>query len=369
MLFYIRQKITKRIFLISFCIVLLIFLDDTQAQVKLNHLFPIEIDDKTGFIDELGEVVIKPVFDWGGNFNEGLAPVCINGKWGYIDQKGKMIIEAKFFSADSFNEGLAVVGVFFDTPDENDRVGCYAYIDKTGKYIIEPKFTSAFSFSNGLARVTHFDSTHSYINKTGEDVFISDVFTEDFFDELARFKTNGNMPDSKMGFRNKKGEVIIEPKYSFVGDFSEGLASVVGDEQEGFINTKGELIIDLKTSGLSIGHRSDFSEGLAAVYKGDKWGYIDKKGNIVIEPQFSDAQKFSEGLAGVSISKMDQQAGVESPLYYGFINKMGKLVIKAQFSKVHSFNGGMSKVQTKNNLTNSEEWCYINRHGDYVWKP
>jgi hypothetical protein len=42
-----------------------------------------------------------------------------------------------------------------------------------------------------------------------------------------------------------------------------------------------------------------FSDGLAAVKKDGKWGYIDEEGKMVIEPQFDYAGTFSEGVAVV----------------------------------------------------------------------
>lgn len=40
-----------------------------------------------------------------------------------------------------------------------------------------------------------------------------------------------------------------------------------------------------------------FSEGLAAVCKNGKWGYIDSTGALVIDPQYQEANPFSEGYA------------------------------------------------------------------------
>lgn len=48
-------------------------------------------------------------FDNNGEFRGGLAPVAIDDKWGYIDMTGKMVIEPKFDTAEEFHYGTALV--------------------------------------------------------------------------------------------------------------------------------------------------------------------------------------------------------------------------------------------------------------------
>ena len=48
----------------------------------------------------------------------------------------------------------------------------------------------------------------------------------------------------RYGFIDKKGNLVIEPKYRRVLTFSEGLAGVdVKEHQWGFINKNGEIVI------------------------------------------------------------------------------------------------------------------------------
>jgi hypothetical protein len=44
-----------------------------------------------------------------------------------------------------------------------------------------------------------------------------------------------------------------------------------------------------------------FSESLAAVSINDKLGYVDKSGKVAIEPQFSQADAFTGGIARVML--------------------------------------------------------------------
>ena len=79
-----------------------------------------------GFIDNVGEVFIKPVFDDAYSFSEGLAPVEMNGLWGFT-RKVKGIwsgfeIPLLYEDTRHFSEGLVAV----------KSKGKWGYIDKHG---------------------------------------------------------------------------------------------------------------------------------------------------------------------------------------------------------------------------------------------
>ena len=101
------------------------------------------LNGKWGYIDRGGTIVIRPQFSEAGDFSEGLASVAIGGKWGYIDRHGAVVIPLQFDSARPFAEDRAVVEV-------NEKWG---YIDTRGKYIVQPQFKGGLDFSEGLAAV------------------------------------------------------------------------------------------------------------------------------------------------------------------------------------------------------------------------
>lgn len=72
-----------------------LFNDGTYAAVQ--------IDDKWGFINVDGEVVIEPQYDEARSFLNGYAAVKIDGKWGFIDNEGNIVIEPQFKDAKDFN--------------------------------------------------------------------------------------------------------------------------------------------------------------------------------------------------------------------------------------------------------------------------
>ena len=116
---------------------------------------------------------------------------------------------------------------------------------------------------------------------------------EDFSEGLAAVQIDSNI-DGLFGFVDRNGSQVIPPKFTSVGNFSQGLAvaEVPETKRKGFINPRGEWVIPPQFE-----FAGDFSEDLASVQIGEKWGYIDQKGTVVIPPRFEEAYGFSEGLA------------------------------------------------------------------------
>lgn len=132
------------------------------------------------------EWAIKPQFDTACAFSEGLACVKLNDKWGFIDKTGKIVIKSQFDYSDRFNEGLACVKL-------NDE---YGFIDKAGKMVIKPQFDSCYDFSEGLARIV-LNGKRGFIDKTGK------IVIKPHFDNC----------DS---FREGLAHVIIDGKCGFI---------------------------------------------------------------------------------------------------------------------------------------------------------
>jgi hypothetical protein len=135
---------------------------NTPSTLAPSKLFLFTRNDKSGYIDRTGEVVIPLKFgDVAEKFSNGLAWVSINGRYGYIDKTGKVKIPVKFtfdinptrprYFEDgpfvvigdtvldvNFDRGLAAVKIP-KTCRSSDRDNCdrIGYIDTTGKLVFE----------------------------------------------------------------------------------------------------------------------------------------------------------------------------------------------------------------------------------------
>ena len=96
------------------------------------------------------------------NESECLYKARVNDRYGYIDRDGNIVVEPEYYYAEEFTEGLATVSI-------GSIDGKCGYIDKTGKMVIEPKFDDAYPFSEGLASV-EIDKKWGFIDKTGNIV-------------------------------------------------------------------------------------------------------------------------------------------------------------------------------------------------------
>ena len=187
--------------------------------------------------------------------------------------------------------------------------GKYGYINRDGKVVIDFQFDAARDFSEGMAGIC-----------VGPCKFFSDNPRDDFsLDQTFQ---------GLYGFIDTQGKLVINPRFTVVGQFSHGLAAAA----------TGELKM----------------KGSAAL----KLGYIDRTGAFVIPPQFQTAGGFDEGgFACVSI-----MTGPESR--YGFIDANGKFVINPQLYSASGFDRGLAAVIEKPGMTSS----YIDRAGRFLWR-
>lgn len=208
-----------------------------------NRCFVRSLDYRRYFyIDQKGEELPLPQgiqsFDAieEGDFSNERALVHFNDKYGYIDTKGELIIQNIYQEALPFSENLAAVQVA-------ERWG---FIDKNGEFEISPQFIRVGSFSNGLAPARLNSNFYGFINTKGE------MQIPEQFDEVRNFseKRAAVKLEERWGFIDTDGSPIIPPQFEQVDDFYHDLARfsvlVPTDDGQaetfGYVNSDGKIV-------------------------------------------------------------------------------------------------------------------------------
>jgi hypothetical protein len=117
------------------------------------------------------------------------------------------------------------------------------------------------------------------------------------------------------------------------------------------------LVIDYQFN--SVGK---FVNGLAPASKDGLWGYIDTKGKWKIEPQFTSAERFSNGVAVVCVGESSWEC------LYTFINSKGKQLFKPfilgtlDFTAPMLFQEGFFAC-----VIAPKTYGYVSRTGEIIW--
>jgi len=114
------------------------------AAMEFSEFGIAAVADSSGwtYIDTQGNMLIRPfIYDNGPDyFSEGLSRFIENEKIGFFNESGHVVIEAQWDFAYPFQDGRAAVcnGCPFTMNREHDSItgGDWGYIDKTGKIII-----------------------------------------------------------------------------------------------------------------------------------------------------------------------------------------------------------------------------------------
>ncbi|GAA0736116.1 WG repeat-containing protein [Clostridium oceanicum] len=240
-------------------------------------------------------------------------------KWGFIDDNGNFIIKPQYDFAYDFQEnGLAIVS-------KDDLVGI---IDTSGNYIVPIKYGSIEQFSDGRSIVTYKD-TYKVIDETGKIVTKNPHYTfiQNYKDERALFtKKDTNHRKEVCGYLDREGNEVIPAKYEDGTSFNSGKAIVkIHDNNYSLINKEGKIL-----NSYSYFYVGEPREGLLQFKKSadSKYGYIDESGKIIINPIFYMAFPFLNGRAVVCTSENFADG-------YGLIDKMGRYVIPPKFNNMN----------------------------------
>jgi len=249
----------------------------------VNGFSAVEEKLRWGFVDTLGKIVVPLKYDGVNFFSNGMAPVMLNERFGYVNSTGKEIVTTQYEKATVFDGGCGRIKM-------NNRWGL---VNTSGKVIVQPHFEAISGFENGLA-IYVMNGMYGYIDNRGKS--LTDNSYEDgymFYQGIALVKRSG-----KWGYIDTTGKYLIKPKYLSAGAFVDNRAIIRNKANKfGFINIEGDVVIEPVFDAVK-----NFSGGYAAFLRNNKYGFIDTAGTVVIDPQFEETDDFMNGWARVMVN-------------------------------------------------------------------
>lgn len=314
-----------------------------------------------------------------------------NGKWGMIGLDGKILFEEEFK-----NEPTAVFNDRFFYCNDNGEIEFFKADENATQ--IEGSFKDiAPFFYDDVTVAVRKNERISIIDKDGNTIATLESAGGNNILKASSFSCGLSIIRTKEGYGcvNRKGEVVVNPKYSILTPFFEDVALAADDNNTFFvINTAGEVLFSFandKYCDMSPYFKHGYSA--VAVNDGDerKWGFMNKKGEIVLKPSaknvritdwtdktfiFSDGSMFGlknfdnevilrakyDGLRYATENGKYLWAYESSKRAYTLINESGDEISKESYRDVNLFyNGSESMVRMSDH-----EWGLISTKGNDV---
>jgi len=318
--------------------------DEIYSDLSLmNSMFlPFLKNDKMGLMNVKGEEVFSADFEHVGAFEHGLAIYMSNDKAGMINKRGEKQIGAFYDGISPIENGRFIV-------EKNDLLGL---IDRNGKELLPCVYEDIIALSKNRLFIVLEDSTSivDYNGNKMSEVQFKEI--EPFYNNLAIAQTSKGSGvidssfnfiledkfnglkllndtlfsfemDEKLGILNLKGDTILQPRYTYIGSFINGLALASSEDTVDYITTTGEIGINRFFQTYSnYKVNGEFLNGNAIVFVGGEFGRVDKEGVFVTSPDYEN------------IGRSEKLVPFQTEELWGSMNQSNKLIISPMYQSL-----------------------------------
>ena len=281
----------------------------------------IEIGGKTTVIDKTGTLHPNLCFKYRGDKEDPsidepkLEVFYQDNKCGYKDPLGNIVIPAIYDSFGSWDERRLPIDNEFFIMRKGDKHGC---INRNGDEILPFEF-DVISRRYGMVQVRQ-DDKFALANEEFK------LLTPIIYKGMVIFQ-NGlvyvSIDGEKYGTLNYQGEVVTPAIYERTYIYENGYMVAKKDGNYGLIDPSGKVVCPFVYDTMG---SIDLESGLIAVSKMFKYGYIDLTGEVVIPLKYSVAYKFISGFAKV----IDMTTNLD-----GIINPSGEIIAPMKYDGIY----------------------------------
>ena len=274
----------------------------------------------------------------------------VNGKYlQYEESKKSKYLRAIEYQKDNmFSKALELYRKLGDYEDAAHRIEAmeaaelypmrknnqYGLVNSNGKWIIAPKWD--------FITEARYISDNSYVFK---------VYDGEMFKSSTGVPISPIAEKGKWGVIDSQGKELIPCKWDSIEDIVEGYIfcyNAIEDKKNYtlyYYDGKDATIIADNYSYIG-----ELADGYILFEEDETWGYLNQSGEQW--KQYTDAYRFSEGLAAVQIEGE-----------YGFIDTEGNLVLQPTWEEVTWFTCGLCPARKEN------KWGYIDKQGNWAITP
>lgn len=218
--------------------------------LNAQPLYPVKIDKKWGLINAEGHIVVAPIYEVIGEFDQfGFAVMQKNGMVGMLNREGKEIIPARYKELKVLDSTLVAV------VEKTD----WKVMDHDGRTVVPEGY---------------------------EEI---EVWNQDFI----AFQKNGFW-----GIVNQRGKLLVKPAYDEVILEQDRYFIIRKGEYIGLVSMQGQLILDCNSNEVK-----SFNEELIFFRQKERWGIVNDQGRVLLPPSYDTYIKLSNDFIKLKVEQ------------------------------------------------------------------
>jgi len=305
-----RMKKTKILIPVLFLFNSLAYASDA------SKLIPVKVDNKWGYINASGKLLIPTSYDYASQFDEhGFATVKTGTKYGLINKYNKKIIKEEYDHIEVVDRNKLLV----------KKGQYYGVINLVKDIPIDILYDEISTFENGFLKIRK-DSLYGIVDTEGRlvsDALFTDIkLANNFF--LCSKK-------GKLGAFNLRGDQILEPIYADIVATKNVLFLIDDKGLWGGVNIKGENIIPKIYDQLQL-----ITTNLVRTTQANNYGLVSAiTGKQIFDSKLSEVFSVSENVVVVNDGS-----------YYTLHDAQGKRLTNKKYKDIKTLNSSLISVSS-----------------------
>ena len=316
------------------------FLNDLNRDIAIfsEQYYPIIQNNKFGYMNEIGKMVINPIYDEASIFFGSIAIVSKNGKTGIINKRNDVVLEFLYDGISEFYGDVAIAYI-------GDN---YGLIDFNGTLVTPLLYSDIIVLNNFQFGAK---DENGFVIYSNNGTFIKNVICENLIP-----LNNGNYLislENKIGLLDTYFDVKISPIYEDITSVFDTIYSYQLNTKKGLISLNGKLLTEAIYDDFS---KYNPEENNLIAKKDNSIYYLNIDGSKFLPKTY---EYFSNALSTAKF--VNKHAIFFKQGKFGIMNNNGKQVLNQLFEGIGTYGKYIS-------VKKSGKWCFMDTTGKIILK-